>query len=85
MKPIINNSDSYSFQNMVEFAQVIAKISKIQYLDGNDIEKLLIKWHTLKTISHNEIHNSEIGKKFKLAEADQISQDFEDMCGYYEL
>jgi hypothetical protein len=70
---------------MVEFAQVIAKISKIQYLDSNDIEKLLIKWYTLKTISHNEIHNSEIGKKFKLAEADQISQDFEDMCGYYGL
>jgi hypothetical protein len=30
-------------------------------------------------IARNEIHNSEIGKRFRLAEANQIAQDYEDM------
>jgi len=33
-------------------------------------------------VINNEINKSEIGKKFKLAEANQISQDYEDIYGY---
>jgi hypothetical protein len=46
-------------------------------------------WYThdinnIKVIN-NEINNSEISKKFKLAEANQISEDYENMYGFGEL
>ncbi len=72
----------YSFENMVKFAIAITNISKFKYINEDVAEKLLIEWHKRQVISHNEIHNSEIGKKFRLAEANQISEDYENMYGY---
>ena len=36
-------------------------------------------------IINNEINNSNIGKQFKELDADQITQDYEDLCGFDSL
>jgi hypothetical protein len=84
MKNIIMNSEvkQYSFEDVVKFAIAITNISKFKYIDEDVAEKLLIEWHKRQVAIHNEIHNSEIGKKFRLAEANQISEDYENMYGY---
>jgi hypothetical protein len=70
----------FTKKQMIEFAKH-CRSKSILLMEAINIEDELDLWNKKNTIM-NEIFNSNIGKKFREAEIDQITNDYEDEFEY---